>query len=74
MSETEKTYQFEDLIVKWVPHKCIHSGICFNGLPTVFDPRQRPWVNITGASKEEIAQQVKKCPSGALSVQKDEKA
>ncbi len=33
----------------------------------VFDPRKRPWVNMTGATTEEIIAQIDKCPSGALS-------
>lgn len=68
-----KTYQKDDLIVKWEPHKCIHSAICFHGLPTVFDPRKRPWISMEGGLREDIISQVKKCPSGALSLQMDEK-
>jgi len=74
MKEITKTYQIDDLVVKWEPHKCIHSAICFHGLPNVFDPRKRPWVNIEGAPKDDIINQVKACPSGALSLQKDELA
>lgn len=47
MKNITKTYTVEDLTVKWEPHKCIHSAICFHGLPMVFDPRKRPWINIT---------------------------
>ena len=73
MKKITKTYAIDDLIVKWEPHKCIHSAVCFHGLPSVFDPRKRPWVNIEGAPKNDIADQVRKCPSGALSLQMDEK-
>ena len=72
MKHITKTYTKEDLTVKWEPHKCIHSGVCFRGLPMVFDPRKRPWVNIEGAPKSDIAAQVKRCPSTALSIQVDE--
>jgi uncharacterized Fe-S cluster protein YjdI len=72
MKTTTKTYTVEDLTVKWEPHKCIHSAICFHGLPMVFDPRKRPWVNMEGAPKNDIIAQVRKCPSGALSLQMDE--
>ena len=71
MKEITKTYITEDLTVKWQPHKCIHSAICFKGLPMVFDPRKRPWVNVEGAPKNDIIAQVKNCPSGALSFQVD---
>lgn len=72
MESIIKTYTKDDVVVKWEPDKCIHSAICFHGLPSVFDPRKRPWVNIDGALKGDIINQVKKCPSGALSLQVDE--
>ena len=37
------------------------------GLPEVFDPRKKPWINIEGADTEKIVDQVKACPSEALS-------
>ena len=33
----------------------------------VFDPRRRPWIIPTNASTQQITEQVKLCPSGALS-------
>jgi len=36
-------------------------------LPTVFDPRRRPWITPETTTTKEIIEQVKKCPSGALS-------
>lgn len=62
-----KHYSNGQVTVKWQPHKCIHSTICFRGLPEVFDPSKRPWVDARGASTEKIIAQVSKCPSGALS-------
>jgi len=38
------------------------------GFPLVFNPRRRPWVEVTAATTDEIAAQVAKCPSGALSI------
>jgi len=73
MKEITKTYIKEDLTVIWQPNKCIHSAICFKGLPNVFDPRKKPWINMDGALKEDIIVQVKQCPSAALSLQMDEK-
>jgi len=34
----------------------------------VFNPRRRPWVEVTAATTDEIVTQVVKCPSGALSI------
>ena len=67
MKKIIKKYTNGEVTVVWQPAKCIHSTICFNGLPQVFDPGKRPWVNIQGAKTEKIVSQVKECPSGALS-------
>lgn len=66
----EKKYTKGDITVLWKPDLCIHSGVCVAGLPQVFDPKARPWINVTQASSEEIVAQVKQCPSGALSILK----
>ncbi|MPR33545.1 (4Fe-4S)-binding protein [Salmonirosea aquatica] len=66
-----KTYDNGEITVVWQPHKCIHSAICFRGLPSVFNPQKRPWVDMDGADTETIARQVDRCPSGALSYRMD---
>jgi uncharacterized Fe-S cluster protein YjdI len=70
MSEPEiiKEYSNDEITVLWKPQKCIHSGICLRGLPQVFDLKRKPWVDIKGASSEEIVKLVKDCPSKALSI------
>ena len=68
MSDIIKRYTRGDVTVVWQPGRCFHSQICFHGLPDVFDPRKRPWVNMDGAEVEAIVAQVKRCPSGALSL------
>jgi uncharacterized Fe-S cluster protein YjdI len=65
--EIKKKYTNNEVTVVWQPSKCIHSAICFRGLPHVFDPRKRPWVTLEGGQTREIIEQVKACPSGALS-------
>lgn len=62
-----KHYTNGEVTVVWEPARCIHSAICFRGLPSVFNPRERPWVKPEGATTERIVEQVKACPSGALS-------
>ncbi len=62
-----KRYTNGEVTVVWKPDICIHSTICFRGLPDVFDPRKRPWVTPEGAATQAIIEQVKQCPSGALS-------
>ena len=55
------------ITVRFDPRVCIHSGVCVRGLQAVFDVKKRPWVNVEGASAEAIAEQIRRCPSGALS-------
>ena len=69
MQSLIKRYANDAIVVVWQPHLCIHSGICFRGLPAVFDPRRRPWVVLEGAANDAIVDQVGKCPSGALSLE-----
>ncbi len=62
-----KEYTNGEVTVVWKPEACIHSRICFTGLPGVFNPRRRPWIDMSPGETERIIGQVKNCPSGALS-------
>jgi uncharacterized Fe-S cluster protein YjdI len=63
-----KTYSNGEVTVIWEPARCIHSEKCFHGLPAVFDPGRRPWIDVKAADSAAIAAQVRACPSGALSL------
>jgi len=63
-----KTYKKEDISVGWEANKCIHAGFCARQLSEVFKPKERPWIQVENATKAQIIEQVKKCPSGALSI------
>ncbi len=67
MKAITKQYSNGEVTIVWKPHICIHSGICFSGLPQVFDPRVQPWISPEEADTPQIVDQIKKCPSGALS-------
>ena len=67
MSEKTKEYSNGEVTIVWKPEKCIHSAKCVEGLGEVFRPKERPWINPEAASTEAIINQVKTCPSGALS-------
>lgn len=70
MSEKKKIvkeYSNGEVTIVWKPDICIHAAFCAKGLPDVFDPKARPWINAEGASTDAIVSQVKQCPSGALS-------
>jgi len=60
-------YKSDRLVVRYDPKICIHAGNCVRELPGVFDIAKEPWITIHGASTEEVVNQVKRCPSGALS-------
>lgn len=67
MKEVTKKYSNGEITIVWKPNQCIHSTNCFKGLPEVFDPRKRPWTTPENSTTERIIEQIKKCPSGALS-------
>ncbi len=67
-------YTNGEITVLWQPRLCIHCGDCARGLPQVFQPRERPWVKMEGASSDAIMKQVDACPSGAISYTKNEDA
>lgn len=66
MSDAFKRYVGKNIDVLFDPAKCTHSGNCVKGLPGVFNVKKKPWVNADGESAEAIAEQIGKCPSGAL--------
>lgn len=69
-AEIVKRYSNGEVTVVWQPSLCVHSGVCARGLPQVFAPRRRPWVILDGYESQTIVDQVERCPSGALSIEK----
>lgn len=67
MENITKKYTNGEVTIVWKPDVCVHSAVCFHGLPQVFNPHQKPWINAEGSTTANIVAQVKKCPSGALS-------
>lgn len=67
MAKETMKYNNDEITVVWKPKSCIHSTLCWKGLVEVFNPKVRPWIKMDGAGTERIIEQVKKCPSGALS-------
>jgi uncharacterized Fe-S cluster protein YjdI len=62
-----KFYDNGEVTVVWKPHLCKHSGVCARGLPAVFSPSRKPWIDVTQSDTNTITAQVERCPSGALS-------
>ena len=63
-----KEYPSQEITVLWNSSICVHCGKCAMGLPEVFKPKERPWIQVDGAPDAQIVEQVKKCPSGAISI------
>ena len=68
MSEKKKVqvYENEQIVVKYDPNICEHAAECVKGNAEVFNVKNRPWVNVNGASPDEIKRVIDRCPTGAL--------
>jgi uncharacterized Fe-S cluster protein YjdI len=71
MSKFDKTYSNNEITVFWKPDLCIHCGNCAKSLPSVFKPREKPWITIEGAPTSDIIITINGCPSNALSFRSD---
>jgi uncharacterized Fe-S cluster protein YjdI len=67
MKDITKKYTNGEVTIVWKNAQCIHSTLCWKGLNEVFNPTERPWIKPEAAPTQAIIDQVKKCPSGALS-------
>lgn len=70
MSIETKQYTNGEITIVWKPSLCTHSTNCWKAeghLREVFNPMEKPWIKPHAATSQRIIQQVKKCPSGALS-------
>lgn len=62
----KKSYESGELTVFYEPGLCIHAAECVHGLPGVFDPNRKPWIDVGAAATDAIVGVVEKCPTGAL--------
>ena len=61
-----RRYDAAGITVTYDAKRCTHAHECTQGLPRVFDPGRRVWVDAKQASADEIADVVQRCPTGAL--------
>ncbi|MGH8245799.1 MAG: (4Fe-4S)-binding protein, partial [Gammaproteobacteria bacterium] len=64
--DVAKEYRNDRIAVFWEPKYCIHTANCLLGNPRIFDAVRRPWIDLTDADADEVAQIVMSCPTGAL--------
>jgi CDGSH-type Zn-finger protein/uncharacterized Fe-S cluster protein YjdI len=74
MEEDVHRYHGTDIEVSYDSNRCIHVRVCVEGLPGVFDPDERPWIDADGADADEIAAVVEACPTGALQYERPDGA
>jgi uncharacterized Fe-S cluster protein YjdI len=68
MAKREYMKSDASLTIYWNSDLCSHCENCWRSLPSVFDPKRRPWVDANAADSDEIARVVNECPSGAISL------
>ena len=67
MEIDNNTFTNGEITVTYEPKKCIHAEKCCKGLSEVFRDSIIPWIDLDGAASDKIVNQIRKCPSGALS-------
>ena len=66
MGKRLQVYETPGITVTFDPNLCMHSGVCVQGLPLVFDVSRKRWIRPDLAAPGAVAEQVSRCPSGAL--------
>ena len=66
MEDRRDTYQGDGIVLYDDRTRCAHAGACTGGLPAVWKLNEEPWIDARGASGDDIAAVVARCPSGAL--------
>lgn len=73
MATNNVSFRNKDITVTYDPYCCKNSNKCFKQLSGVFRKSVIPWINLDGATTNLIINQIKKCPSGALNYELNQK-
>ncbi|MEQ8579191.1 MAG: CDGSH iron-sulfur domain-containing protein [Balneola sp.] len=67
MQSKKFSYENKELEVTWDLKRCIHAKECVHGLPDVFNPEKKPWIDPDKEpDSEKIMETIERCPTGAL--------
>lgn len=66
METNANVFSNDDITVTYNPRCCANAELCARQLSDVFRSAVIPWINLDGAETDQVIQQVKKCPTGAL--------
>lgn len=61
-----RAYTAPAVTVYYDATRCVHFAECVRGLPEVFDTAKRPWIQPEQATADQVAEVIRRCPSGAL--------
>jgi uncharacterized Fe-S cluster protein YjdI len=67
--DSRKSYVGRSVTVSYDRAICTHAAECVRGLPAVFDPQARPWIQPDHAAPDAVIATVARCPSGALRIE-----
>jgi CDGSH-type Zn-finger protein/uncharacterized Fe-S cluster protein YjdI len=66
MSDKLHAFRNDAITVTWSSTRCVHAAACVAGLPRVFRPGEKPWIQPDAATADQLAEVVQRCPTGAL--------
>ncbi|MDR0366682.1 MAG: (4Fe-4S)-binding protein [Bifidobacteriaceae bacterium] len=64
-----KEYYGDQITVSFDLDRCVHAAVCVRSNHDVFDTKRRPWVLPDAGDADQIAEIIRRCPSGALHYQ-----
>lgn len=71
LANNYREYRGEEMNVYFKAEICQHAAECVRGNIAVFNPKQKPWINVDAAKAEEIKEIINRCPSHALQYERE---